>query len=119
MATATLDLDTMTTEELRAEFVKLRKIASYGVSREEWMDAVTFRLSENPSPADWVHAAQTAVTECDRCSGTGIYVWGAIVNGQPSHTGHCYRCEGKGYQGQDDYRRNWGYDRHAIVRALS
>jgi len=37
-------------------------------------------------------------------------VWGAIVNGQPTHSGTCFRCGGKGWQDESDKRRNWGYD---------
>ena len=33
---------------------------------------------------------------CDRCHGTGIYVWGAIVNGNPQHAGTCFKCNGSG-----------------------
>lgn len=33
---------------------------------------------------------------CWRCGGTGIYVWGAIVNGKPTHSGPCYACQGGG-----------------------
>lgn len=33
---------------------------------------------------------------CDRCGGTGTYVWGAIINGVPQYAGVCYKCEGAG-----------------------
>ena len=33
---------------------------------------------------------------CDRCGGTGTYVWGAIINGVPQYAGECYKCEGAG-----------------------
>lgn len=33
---------------------------------------------------------------CDRCGGTGTYVWGAIINGCPQYAGVCFKCEGVG-----------------------
>jgi len=56
--------------------------------------------------------------KCDRCNGTGTAIWGAIVNGKPTHSGTCYRCQGKGLQTEADKRRNYGYDCHAAVRAF-
>lgn len=32
--------------------------------------------------------------ECDRCGGTGTYVWGAIINGNPQYSGVCFKCGG-------------------------
>lgn len=32
---------------------------------------------------------------CDRCGGTGTYVWGAIINGRPQYAGVCYKCAGQ------------------------
>ena len=33
---------------------------------------------------------------CDRCGGTGTYVWGAIINGSPQYAGVCFKCGGAG-----------------------
>lgn len=33
---------------------------------------------------------------CPKCSGSGIYRWGAIVNGVHSFSGECFRCHGTG-----------------------
>lgn len=33
---------------------------------------------------------------CTRCGGDGIYKWGTILNGVPTHQGTCYRCNGRG-----------------------
>ena len=33
---------------------------------------------------------------CDRCGGTGTYVWGAIINGCPQYAGTCFKCGGEG-----------------------
>jgi len=49
---------------------------------------------------------------CDDCSGTGTRIWGAIVNGVPTHSGVCFRCQGKGKQSLADRRRNFTYDCH-------
>ena len=32
---------------------------------------------------------------CDRCGGTGTYVWGAIINGSPQYAGVCFKCGGE------------------------
>jgi len=82
-----------------------------------WDEAVADLLLPNASPAEYVGAAAEATTICNRCHGTGTYAWGGTVNGKPVHTGDCFRCEGKGVQDQDDYRRCIAYDRHAIRRA--
>lgn len=34
--------------------------------------------------------------DCDRCGGSGVYIWGAIINGSPSHAGTCFKCGGSG-----------------------
>jgi hypothetical protein len=117
-----IDPETMTTEELRKEFAMLRRNAGVAASRDEWMDQVKMELrrvgGSPPSPADWVRAARVARVECDRCYGSGEYHWGPVVNGKTSHSGPCHRCQGTGVQGQDDFRRNWGYDRYAVVKAF-
>lgn len=56
--------------------------------------------------------------KCDRCRGSGVYGWGAVVNGKISHSGPCFRCHGTGTQDARDMRRNNAYDRHAIARAF-
>ena len=33
---------------------------------------------------------------CDKCGGTGTYVWGAIINGTPQYAGVCFKCGGTG-----------------------
>jgi hypothetical protein len=117
-ALKTTDLGILTTEEFRAEFKALRRNALHCTSKAEWMEAVTALLPDDPTPQDWVWAAEIAITKCDRCSGTGRYSWGASVNGKMTHSGPCFRCEGKGHHNQDDYKRNWAYDRYAVVAAF-
>lgn len=36
------------------------------------------------------------MVRCSRCNGTGVYTWGAYVNGKPTHSGQCYKCVGGG-----------------------
>lgn len=33
---------------------------------------------------------------CGRCGGSGIFYWGAVINGVPSHSGPCFACVGGG-----------------------
>ena len=33
---------------------------------------------------------------CPRCHGTGVYGWGAVVNGKIANSGPCYACQGGG-----------------------
>lgn len=51
-------------------------------------------------------------TDCDGCSGDGIYYGrGHVENGVfKGFKGQCYRCHGKGWQTPDDVRRNRYYD---------
>ena len=37
-----------------------------------------------------------ATCNCERCSGSGIYEWGAMINGRPQFTGTCFACNGAG-----------------------
>jgi hypothetical protein len=50
-------------------------------------------------------------TTCDSCGGSGKwYGHGYVLNGVfQGPTGKCYPCNGKGYQTDEDRRRNWGY----------
>lgn len=57
---------------------------------------------------------RTAMIKCDRCSGSGVYVWGGTVNGKPVREGECFRCHGKGHQDATDRKRNQNYDRYGI-----
>lgn len=44
----------------------------------------------------------------------------AVVNGKPTGPGGvCFRCQGKGYQTDEDRRRNWGYDQYAARQAVT
>jgi hypothetical protein len=105
--------------DLRREYARMRDAGRYEAGKA-WDEAVQKLLDQvegDPTPDDFLWAARTARTECNRCHGTGTYSWGGTINGKPVHTGDCYRCEGHGTQGQDDYHRCRTYDRHAIRRA--
>jgi uncharacterized paraquat-inducible protein A len=70
---------------------------------------------DNPTPEQWVEAAEKATTVCDACHGSGRYQWGACINGRMQHSGPCFRCQSKGRQGQADYKRNAYYDNHRRI----
>lgn len=53
---------------------------------------------------------------CCKCKGTGVYRWGATVNGRTAHSGPCHSCGGTGRQTAADIRRNETYNRHKIAR---
>lgn len=115
----------MTVAELRAEYTTLRRNAGWVATRAEFLDACKRGLRarkiapKDATPGDWVKVARSATFECDRCGGSGLYHWGACVNGKMSHSGDCYRCQGKGVQDQDDMRRNYGHTMHMIRSAVA
>lgn len=51
---------------------------------------------------------------CRKCSGSGVYRWGATVNGVSQHSGECYSCRGTGKQSAKQIRRNHTYNRHKL-----
>ncbi len=52
---------------------------------------------------------------CAKCKGSGLYRWGAIVNGRATHCGQCHSCGGTGKQSARDIRRNHAYNKHKIA----
>ena len=52
--------------------------------------------------------------ECEKCRGTGLYQWGACVNGKMTHSGPCWSCRGTGKQSKADIKRNHGYNWHKL-----
>ena len=52
--------------------------------------------------------------KCHRCSGRGVYYWGAVVNGKPTKTGKCFACAGKGNQNRSDIVRETTYYNHRM-----
>lgn len=109
-----------TKAQLRAEYRKYQQIAYQWANHDEWNEAVEhlakkLAKGDKITPAIWVEAAKRATVECDRCRGTGEYVWGAIVNGRATKKGVCFACEGKGRQNQGDFIRNRTYWNHVKV----
>ena len=52
---------------------------------------------------------------CAKCNGSGIYAWGAVVNGKPTKSGPCHSCRGTGKQQVSDIKRNEAYNRHKLA----
>lgn len=56
---------------------------------------------------------------CVKCRGTGVYRWGASVNGVSQHSGTCFSCRGTGKQSRNQIIRNRTYNRHKVGRILA
>jgi DnaJ-class molecular chaperone len=52
---------------------------------------------------------------CCKCSGSGVFSWGAVVNGQPSKSGPCHSCKGTGQQTARQIATNHAYNRYKIA----
>jgi len=53
--------------------------------------------------------------KCAKCKGSGVYRWGAIVNGRASHVGKCWSCKGTGKQSARQIKTNEAYNRHKLA----
>jgi DnaJ-class molecular chaperone len=53
--------------------------------------------------------------KCCKCSGTGVYRWGATTNGKSEHSGPCHSCRGTGEQSFAQIKRNECYNKHKII----
>ena len=113
-------------EELRAAFKKMQDVAAFIVGKAEWrlevnkilLKIITARNCTDLSaarPSEWLKAAEQATVKCPKCKGSGIYYWGASVNGKMTHSGPCFACEEKGRQNSDDFFRNREYWKHVKV----
>lgn len=80
--------------------------------------SVAAQIVETPAPVETPASTERPARRCDRCNGTGIYQWGASVNGVMQFSGACFRCRGTGTQTDADQRRNYGYDNYAFARAV-
>lgn len=56
--------------------------------------------------------------QCIKCRGTGIYRWGASVNGKSAHEGPCYSCRGTGKQSAKQIRRNRTYNKYKVAQIV-
>lgn len=52
---------------------------------------------------------------CCKCKGTGVYGWGASVNGKMTHSGTCFSCRGTGKQSSKQILRNRTYNKFKIA----
>jgi hypothetical protein len=53
--------------------------------------------------------------QCGKCRGTGVYCWGACVNGKMTKTGTCFSCRGTGKQSTKQIYRNRTYNRYKVA----
>jgi DnaJ-class molecular chaperone len=51
---------------------------------------------------------------CEKCHGSGLYRWGATINGRSEKSGRCHSCGGTGRQTRSDIARNRSYNRYKI-----
>jgi len=56
---------------------------------------------------------------CCKCSGSGVYEWGASINGKMQHSGPCFSCRGTGQQTPKQIRRNHAYNRHKAASVVA
>ena len=56
---------------------------------------------------------------CCKCKGTGVYGWGAQINGKMQHSGKCFSCGGSGKQSAKQIKRNEAYNRYKIALICS
>ena len=115
-----LDMDSdgyaeLSVETQRAVYSKVREIAVYTMGTEQFNNAV--RADSPETGVEWIGAAKAVECDCERCRASGVYQWGACINGKMSHSAPCARCAGKGTMDFDDMRRGKAYDNYAIRRA--
>ena len=55
---------------------------------------------------------------CRKCKGSGIYGWGAMVNGKMKNEGPCFSCRGTGRQSFRQIKRNETYNKYKIVSIM-
>jgi len=115
---AALDVPT-----LRAVYVALAEIVDYTMGKAARIDIVRDLWNarsaavESVMPADWIVTIKAVTCKCARCNGSGVYSWGACLNGRMEHSAPCARCNGTGQMDFDDMRRGRAYDKYAIYRA--
>lgn len=56
--------------------------------------------------------------QCIKCRGTGVYNWGAQINGKSQHSGQCFSCRGSGRQTAPQIRRNRTYNRYKVAEII-
>ena len=109
--------------ELRAEYRTIRNKLLMWFDKDTVDAAVRSKAAQlcanrgkrAVSPEMWVEAIKLVRLPCDHCSGDGVYRWGACVNGKMTHSGPCFRCQGKGKMDADDCVRTRTYHNHLRV----
>lgn len=103
-------------DELRQLYRKIRS-RSHARTPAEFLAAVVKLLAgkANPTPGEYVAAAQRATFPCRRCAGTGQFITYVENNVPRGPGGACFRCNGKGVRNDADQRRNYGHDMHQKV----
>ena len=61
----------------------------------EWKVAPSFANATIIS-VDEVERKAIIENQCDRCGGSGQYMWGAMINNRPQFMGTCFKCNGIG-----------------------
>jgi DnaJ-class molecular chaperone len=56
---------------------------------------------------------------CEKCKGSGVYAWGASINGKMQFSGSCHSCRGTGQQSNRQIMINRTYNRHKIAAICS
>ena len=103
----------MDVKALRKRFGKLQENGRY-IAGDRWRAAVEKLLPPEPTPEQWVEAAEKVTVKCDVCP-DGICRWGACVDGAMQFSAPCIRCQGKGKQTAEDMGRNRFYDNHRRI----
>lgn len=104
----------------RREYAARRRHAAYDNAEPADFDAACRALvGDAAAPAEWLAATDRVRLPCRRCAQTGRFITGTH-NGVPTGPGGpCFRCEGRGWQGWRDGRRNAFYDAQMFARAAA
>jgi hypothetical protein len=112
------NLSELTIEQLRQRYLWIQDRVSYYGNLPEWQRNVRKVVTSNPTPQDWVVAAEKADTTCIKCRGSGIYVGtiGNVVhNGViPTYTATCNQCQGNGRITASDAHRCHEFWKHYV-----
>jgi len=74
---AALDVETQ-----RAVYRELRDIVRYTMGK----DSADCAIGAHTEPVEWILAVKAVRCGCSRCRESGVYQWGACINGKMSHS---------------------------------
>ena len=119
VATAAVNADLeLTLEETRRQYRRIRKaVASWAVSPADF--DLWCKQQGAETPAEFLRTARRWSAGCERCNATGIYSWGACINGKMQFSGNCYQCNSTGHITPADCARNYHYACYAIRKAFN